>query len=257
MQPVPLEPTFIEKVWGTTRLAPWFPDSDFKVGEVWFPAEEILAKFIFTSGRLSVQVHPPSKTEMWHILRAGPGASIAVGLRYRVSAAQLRQAALSGEIERLLEWFPVSAGDAFLVPAGTIHAIGADIVLCEIQQNSQVTYRLYDYGRPRQLHIDQAIDVACREPHPGKAVPVVLPNGGQRLVSCEHFITEVFTCTKPKNFSSFPDRYQLLVIEEGQGSLAGEPFSSGQLWRVPASSEPFTIEPDGPVKVLRTYLPAV
>ena len=114
-------------------------------------------KLLFTSERLSVQVHPDDgedgprgKTEMWHILEAEPGAAIALGFREPITRERLREATRTGEIERLLNWMPVKAGETYFTPAHTVHAIGAGIVLCEIQQNSDVTYRLWDYGRPRE-----------------------------------------------------------------------------------------------------------
>ncbi len=170
-----LTPSFREKVWGATRLGPWFPDSDRKIGEVWFEGPfgndadlPLLVKFIFTTEKLSVQVHPEDeyaglhhqsrgKTEMWHILAAEPGAQIAAGFRESITPEQFREAALSGAIEQELQWFDARPGDTFFIPAGTVHAIGPGLALCEIQQNSDVTYRLYDYGRPRELHLAHGV----------------------------------------------------------------------------------------------------
>jgi mannose-6-phosphate isomerase len=150
-----------------------------RIGEVWFAGGDLplLAKYIFTSERLSIQVHPndeqararglaQGKSECWYILDAEPDATIGLGLKQEISAEELRSAALDGSIEGLIEWKPVSAGDFFFVPAGTIHAIGAGISLLEFQQNSDVTYRLYDYGRPRELHLDDAVDVGRRTAYP-------------------------------------------------------------------------------------------
>ena len=251
--PVRLEPSFVEKVWGTTELEPWFPNSNRKIGEVWFPAEEILVKFIYTTERLSVQVHPPGKTEMWYVLRAEPGARIALGFRRAFSKERLREAALSGEIEEFLEWFPISAGDTFFTPPGAVHAIGAGIVICEIQQNYPVTYRLYDYGRPRELHLDKALEVTHCEPHPGKSQPVDLGGGAKRLVACDYFVTDLLEFREPAAYRPDPEAYHLLVVIEGEGSLAGERFRAGELWRVPPGAAPFPIEPDRPAKLLRTY----
>src|SRR6476659_8358583 len=133
-----LAPSFRERIWGTTQLSPWFPDSPNKIGEVWFPAGDsasLLIKFIFTSENLSVQVHPPDsyarvhenacgKTEMWHILDAKPGASIALGFRERTTREQFEDALRQKQVEELLHWFPARAGDSFFAPAGTVHAIG-------------------------------------------------------------------------------------------------------------------------------------
>lgn len=254
--PVQLEPFLVEKVWGSKKLSPWFADSDQNIGEVWFPAEDILVKFLFTTEKLSVQVHPPGKTEMWHILRAEPDATIAVGFLEPVSKEEVRRASLSGEIEQMLDWVPVSAGDTILNPVGTVHALGAGLVLCEIQQNYPVTYRLYDYGRPRELHLEQALEVALCEPHPGKSAPVDLPGGGRRLVACSYFVADEFTYEEPVQYQPASDRYHLLIMLEGTGMIAGMPFKAGQLWRVPAGGAEFTIQPEEPMRLLRTYVPS-
>src|SRR5271169_4483781 len=199
-----LTPSFKEKVWGSTRLEPWFPNSDRKIGEVWFEGVDdlpLLIKFLFTSEKLSVQVHPNDdyarahhhsrgKTEMWHILAAEPGAKIAAGFRAPISAEKLKASALSGEIEDLLAWHEARPGDTFFIPAGTVHAIGAGLTLCEIQQLSDVTYRLYDYGRPRELHLDRALAVSKREPHAARVDPQRTP-----LVSCEYFTVTRHECS--------------------------------------------------------------
>src|SRR5258708_1859482 len=172
-----LEPAFHGRVWGTTSLDLWFPDapaqeSGLPIGEVWFETPEVplLVKFLFTEKDLSVQVHPddayaglhhnsPGKTEMWQVLAAHKGAKIAAGFRKPVTREQVRAAALDGTIVNLLEWFEARAGDTFFIPAGTVHAIGAGLTICEIQQRSDITYRLFDYFRDRELHPDQALDV--------------------------------------------------------------------------------------------------
>ena len=130
----------------------------------------MLVKYIFTSENLSVQVHPSDtqtqaaglgrqgKEECWLIIAAEPGGRRSgVGFHHDLGKAALRAAALDGSIEQLLHWYPVAPGDFFMIPANTVHAIGAGVSLIEVQQNSDITYRLYDYGRPRELHLDQAI----------------------------------------------------------------------------------------------------
>lgn len=167
---------FVPKVWGRTVLpSPFINPFDEPLGEIWFdPPDEVaglLVKFIFTDAALSVQVHPNDeqappghrgKNECWYILNAEPGASIAVGLKRDLSETELRAAALDGSIEQELNEIKVAPGDFFSIPAGTIHAIGAGIGLLEVQQNSDVTYRLYDYGRPRELHLEEALRVSER-----------------------------------------------------------------------------------------------
>ncbi|MGD0013512.1 MAG: class I mannose-6-phosphate isomerase [Bryobacteraceae bacterium] len=269
-----LTPSFREKVWGTTALAPWFPRSENRIGEVWFlsPAGPlpILVKFIFTSERLSVQVHPddeyarrqegsPGKTEMWYVLRAEPGASIAVGLREAVTRDRLRQLALSGEIERFLNWIPVAPGDTILTPARTIHAIGAGLALCEIQQQSDVNYRLYDYGRPRELHrelrLDRALDVASLAPHPGKTAPVTLAGGVRRLASCEYFVTDELELAGPLEYRPDPERFHILVVLEGAGQIGAARFRAGEAWMIPSGAAPFSLRPEPICHLLRTYVP--
>jgi mannose-6-phosphate isomerase len=167
----------IEKPWGRTELPPPFGNAQGRrIGEIWLedPAGgqlPLLAKYIFTSEKLSVQVHPDDqqaharglsrgKSECWYILGADDGAEIGIGLTKPLSPAELRASALDGSIEHLLEWKPVARGDFIYVPAGTIHAVRAGIALLEFQQNADVTYRLYDYGRPRELHLDDGAAVA-------------------------------------------------------------------------------------------------
>ena len=172
-----LQRRYVEKPWGRTELPPMFdPPAGERIGEVWFTdgAElPLLAKYIFTSERLSVQVHPDDeqararglaqgKSECWYILDAEPGATLGLGLTREVGSDELRAAALDGSIEQLMDWRAVAAGDFFFVPSGTIHAIGAGISLLEFQQNADVTYRLYDYGRPRELHLDDGMAVASQ-----------------------------------------------------------------------------------------------
>lgn len=182
-----LTPRFLEKIWGSTQLEPWFPNSEKKIGEVWLEGENLplLVKFLFTTESLSVQVHPEGKTEMWHVLAAEPGARVAAGFREPISEERLRSSSLSGEIEELLEWHDARPGDTFFLPAGVVHAIGPGLALCEVQQYSDVTYRLYDYGRPRELHLDQGIAVSRLGPHTARQSA-----REGTLVSCPFFATE-------------------------------------------------------------------
>lgn len=177
-----LEVRRVEKPWGRETIPAFFAnDAGDRIGEVWFEHPDgrdlaLLAKYIFTSERLSVQVHPDDcqaaarglargKTECWYVLDAAPDARLGLGLQAPVTPDELRAAALDGSIEQLLDWKPVAGGDFFFVPAGTVHAIGAGITLLEVQQNSDVTYRLYDYGRPRELHLDEAVAVSVPGPY--------------------------------------------------------------------------------------------
>jgi mannose-6-phosphate isomerase len=159
----------------------------------------------------------------------------------------LREAAVSGEIERLLNWMEVEAGDAFFIPAGTVHAIGGGLALCEIQQHSDVTYRLYDYGRTRELHLDQAIQVASTQASLPRSL--ILP------IDCEYFHTELARTTSGLLYKPEPERFHIVVFISGAGKIAGRPFQEGEAWLVPPGGQPFEIEPAIPVKFLRTWIP--
>jgi mannose-6-phosphate isomerase len=197
-----LDRHYVEKPWGRTQLPSMFdPPEGKRIGEVWFegdPDLPLLAKYIFTSERLSIQVHPSDdqararglvqgKTECWTILDAEPGATIGLGTKRPLSPDELREAALDGSIEELIDWRPVSAGDFYFVPAGTVHAIGAGISLLEFQQNADVTYRLYDYGRPRKLHLDDGVAVANAAPYPAALVQHLDGGDERTLVDGPHF----------------------------------------------------------------------
>lgn len=174
----------VEKPWGRATLP--IPvdghDGDERIGEIWFTRDDdrpmpLLVKLLFTSERLSIQVHPDDeqartrglpagKTECWYVTAAEPDAVLGIGTREPVDSDRLRALALDGGIETMMDWKPVRPGDFFVIPAGTVHAIGAGVSLVEIQQNSDVTYRLYDYGRPRELHLDDGVAVSRAEPYP-------------------------------------------------------------------------------------------
>ena len=179
----------VEKVWGMDSLPAPFAvdDQSTRIGEIWFEPPPsmagLLVKYLFTSEKLSVQVHPPAdasptgrgKEECWLILDAEPGAKLAMGFTREVSADEMRAAALDGTIEDLLHWREVSAGDFFYIPAGTVHAIGAGLTLLEVQENTDITYRLFDYGRPRELHLSEGLKVAKGLQYPedlARTIPV-------------------------------------------------------------------------------------
>ena len=265
MTPVRLNPSPREKLWGKTRLMPWFPDVENAIGEVWFLCEQdlpLLVKLLFTSDRLSIQVHPDDgedgprgKTEMWHIVEAEPGAVIALGFREPLTRERLREAC-AGEVESLLNWMPVRAGETYFTPAHTVHAIGPGIVLWEIQQNSDVTYRLWDYGRPRPLHIDQAAPISDLGVHPGAAKPAPISESHTELVRCRHFTTELVRLQADSRHTPAPEECQLWICLEGRGSIGGETFQAGDVWLLPRESRQPAICPAAPARFLRTYVPA-
>ncbi len=196
-----LETRAVEKVWGRETLPPPFSrDGGEPIGEIWFepPPElpQVLVKYLFTSEKLSVQVHPTDaqapagsrgKEECWLVLDAEPGATLGIGFREPIGPDAMRAAALDGSIEQALVWHPVAAGDFFYLPAGTVHAIGPGLTLVEVQQNSDITYRLFDYGRPRELHLDEGIAVARGEPYPSTCHRHVAADASETLVDGPHF----------------------------------------------------------------------
>ncbi|MCX5577886.1 class I mannose-6-phosphate isomerase [Kaistia terrae] len=200
----------VRKPWGKHDLRPWNDtrDDGAPVGEIWFQRQpssagepELLLKLLFTSQPLSIQVHPDDayahtmgephgKTEAWYILAAEPGAAVAVGLKRELSPDALRAAIEDGSIADLVQWHPVHAGDAVFIPAGTIHAVGPGLVLAEIQQRSDVTFRLFDYGRKRELHVDAGVAVAHAGPPGPQQAPRALGDNRTLLVVNPYFVLE-------------------------------------------------------------------
>jgi len=264
-KPLRLTPSLRDKVWGKTKLSPWFPDSTEKIGEVWYLADRelpLLVKLIFTSERLSVQVHPDDgedgprgKTEMWHILDAEPGASIALGFREPISRDRLLETTRTGEIEKLLNWIPVKPGDTYFTKAHTVHAIGGGIVLYEIKQHSDVTYRLWDYGRPREIHLEKAVPISDLTVHPGAARPERLGDGHDLLVRCRHFVTESVQLPAGGAHQPTAQTCQLWIALAGRASIGYEPVRPGEVWLLPDTGEQPFLRAETAARFLRTYVP--
>jgi mannose-6-phosphate isomerase len=162
----------------------------------------LLVKLLFPNEKLSVQVHPDDaqaqaaggargKTECWYVLEAEPGASVMLGLRPGVDAERLAASVSDNTMESLVEKVPVSVGDMLFVDAGTVHAIGPGVVLLETQQTSDITYRLYDYGRPRELHLEQGLKVIRQKTDAGKVPPKQM-DGFTRLIEKKYFTVDRF-----------------------------------------------------------------
>jgi len=163
----------------------------------------LLIKLLFPREKLSVQVHPDDalarslgqprgKTECWYVLSADPGASVMVGFAQEITPAQVRKAIAAGTLEQKLRSIPVKAGDMVYVPAGTVHAIGPGMVVLETQQTSDVTYRLFDYGRPRELHIEAGLTAMKSSAEAGIVAPVPM-DGFTRLITSPYFVIDRFT----------------------------------------------------------------
>lgn len=204
----------------------------------------ILAKFIDAKLDLSVQVHPDDeyarehehqngKSEMWYVLDALPGASLVIGFAHDVTEVQLRDAVEAGNLSKHLQKIPVKKGDIFFIPAGLVHAIGAGTLIAEIQESSNVTYRVYDYnrtdknGKKRELHFDKALDVMNMRASP----PVVqharllryYPGCSREILCrCKYFETERIQVSKAFAFSVFNTSFQVLLCIDGSGGIETE-----------------------------------
>ncbi len=260
--PFRLTPKFSERVWGRKDLKPWYEETGTTelVGEAWLTGPQcvveegelegktlaslstelggefpLLIKLLFPNEKLSVQVHPDDaqaqaigqsrgKTECWYVLEAEPGATVALGLKEGVTIDKIAAAVADGTMESLMEWVPVQVGDMLYVDAGTVHAIGPGLVLLETQQTSDITYRLYDYGRPRELHLEQGLKVIKTKTAAGKVAPKQM-DGFTRLIEQKYFTV---------------DRYDLEEMEErhltveGPGCLVG---LKGSVWVITPGSE--------------------
>ena len=244
MAAVELERRFVTKPWGrddVDRSWGWDGTAGERLGEIWFvdegPGEAPLQlKYLFTSELLSIQVHPDDlaarrrglphgKDEAWVVVGADEGATIGLGLNRPVDSEGLRAAALNGSLEGLMDWRRVAAGELIYSPGGTVHAIGPGLCVLEIQQNLDLTYRLYDYGRPRELHVDDAVAVAAPRPY----VPPVLiePIGtGRRRLAGPAFTVELWS-----GASGRIDREAWIAPIRGDARLDGLRLAPGSVWR--------------------------
>ncbi len=257
----------VEKPWGRSQLpAPFMVPFGKRVGEIWFePVEEVyslLVKYIFTSEKLSVQVHPDDeqakalgeydtgKEECWLVIDAEPGATLGIGFNEAVSAEAMRAAALDGSIEDMLAWHPVQAGDFFYIPAGTVHAIGAGVSLIEIQQNSDITYRLYDYGRPRTLHLEKGIAVARGEPYAASLHRHLPPVGTTELARGRYFTAHRVEGEPDAALLAEYDGPMLVLPRRGELELAEHVLRPGDCAFAPSASA-ITFTPESQSIIVR------
>jgi mannose-6-phosphate isomerase len=243
----------------------------------------LLVKFIFTEDKLSVQVHPDDayaarheqaaggrgKTEMWYVIRARAGAEMRVGLKPEVTREKFRCAIEQGNAEECLERVPVRAGDAIFVPAGTAHTIGPGLVLCEIQEHSDLTYRVYDYnrrdsqGRARTLHVEKALEVMrFGKQCGGKLHPDSEQRGGltlSTLVACPYFVTEKWEFAGKISAAASPEHFDLLIFIEGNGTIHSNggdaEYAPAQAWMLPAALGEYQLAPKVATALLRTWAP--
>jgi len=238
----------------------------------------LLFKFLDCNRTLSVQVHPNDeqgaqldppdlgKTEAWLVLAADPGSKIYAGLKPGVTRDDLAAALEAGTCEETLHQFEPSVGDCVFIEAGTVHALGAGLVIAEIQQASDTTFRLFDFnrvdahGEPRQLHIAESLATVNYDRGPVSAVEPSSTDepGRRRLVDCDKFILD--RCTSSGSSTIGGDqRFHLLVSIEGsvqvEGDPTGDPLSLGQTCLLPAAAEAVQLNPQGSAVVLDIYLP--
>jgi mannose-6-phosphate isomerase len=277
--PFRLAPTFAARIWGRTDLTPWYALSGLteKVGEAWLTGPEslvetgaftgktladiapevtggaefpLLVKMLFPDEKLSVQVHPDDdqarslglgrgKTECWYVLEAEPGARVACGLQPGVTVADVEQAVADASLESLLLWLPAAPGDMIFVDAGTVHAIGPGVTLLEVQQTSDITYRLYDYGRPRELHLDQGLAVVKTETAAGHVEPRQMP-GFTRLIESEYFVVDRYHLAPGASASLTNPCAGCVVGLVGKGSVGGTEILPGQAVVLPRGASTLT-----------------
>jgi mannose-6-phosphate isomerase len=238
----------IHKPWGVRDLRPLssIDGSGDAVGELWFeragndaPIPALLLKLLFTSQPLSIQVHPDDtfaramglpngKSEAWYIISAEPGARIGVGLKHRITPQELRTSIRDGSIVELVQWRPVAKGDVIYIPAGTIHAIGAGVVLAEIQQRSDTTFRLFDYGRQRELHEDDGVAVANAWPLRPPLDPTRLSAERTLLVASRHFVLERLDLPAGSSWALLPEPETWVLVLDGHAAVGLTAVSAGQ-----------------------------
>jgi mannose-6-phosphate isomerase len=241
----------------------------------------LLMKFLFPAEKLSVQVHPDDeaaqrvgepwgKTECWYVAHARPGSQIALGLRPGVTRAQFEQAIHEKRAEDLLNWINVYQGEMIYVAAGTVHTLGPGSVIVETQQQSDTTYRLYDYGRPRPLHLEHGMAAVKEKVASGKVIrpaPASMDGGRNRassMITAPFFTVDLFELKDPHEFStrdaSGKDSVQIMVAVEGCGIIEAKgvtpvTLAKGDAVVVPANIGAFTARPQWSVEFLKAFVP--
>ena len=235
-----------------------------------FHAFPVLTKFIDAKDNLSVQVHPSDayalenegqfgKTEMWYVVEADEGAGLYMGLERECDADEFAAAVADGTVEKLLSFKKVKRGDVYFIPSGTIHAIGAGVVIFEIQQNSTLTYRLYDYmrrdkdGNLRELHVEKAMEVSLLEPYSEREFD---KNDESLIGICEYFETHKYKLNFAKTtFNVDGDSFLSITCVGGNGTVEGEKITLGDTFFIPAGSGDITVE--GSLEIITVKVPSL
>lgn len=321
LYPLLMTPLFDPRPWGTTDLAPIYPNNKFseRIGEAWLTGDNsvvanglfagktlaaitqelgrtlvgeaprdstrfpLLTKFLFPHEKLSVQVHPDDiaaqergepwgKTECWYVAHAKPGAQIALGLQPGVTKQQLARAIDEKRAEELLRWIDVFTGDMIYVAGGTVHTLGPGSIIVETQQQSDTTYRLYDYGRPRELHLEHGLACVKEQVASGKTLrPAPAPIGTSRnrrsaLIEAPYFVVDLFDVKDVIELRTRDEAGKnsahVLVVTEGCGVVevdGQEPvtMTKGDAVVIPAGLNSFRVRPQWSVEFLKAYVPGV
>lgn len=242
----------------------------------------LLLKFLFPNEKLSVQVHPDDaaalrvgepwgKTECWYVVHARPGAQIALGLKPNVTSAQFAESIYENRAEELLNWINVYPGEMIYVAGGTVHTLGPGSIIVETQQQSDTTYRLYDYGRGRELHLKDGLAAVKEIVGSGKVIrpaPAQLNGSDQNrqgpLIAAPHFVVDMFDLKAPHTFATRDESgktsVQILVAVEGCAIVeaAGMPpvtLAKGDAVVIPACINEFSVRPQWAVEFLKAYVP--
>jgi mannose-6-phosphate isomerase len=255
----------LPKPWGISDLRPWNSarHDGGAIGEIWYERSgreaaepSLLLKILFTNQPLSIQVHPDDafahsiglhhgKTEAWYVLRAAPEAKVALGLNQRLTSKQLRAAVDDGSISNLVVWQAVSCGDAIFVPAGTIHAIGAGLVIAEIQQRSDATFRLFDHGRQRALHVENAVAAADAGPAHVQGHPVRLTDERTLLISSPYFVLERIEVPPDSTWRLDGERETWFLVLNGHARTKSFDMTTGDALFVQSDSVRLQAGPTG------------
>ena len=269
-------PRAVPKPWGRADLSPWYPPDGKPglVGEIWFerpagpgpasPASSLLLKLLFTSEPLSIQVHPDDayarsiglphgKAEAWYILTAGPQAVIALGLTDAITPEALRGAVLDGSIADRVRWRRVSAGDAYYVAPGTIHSLGPGVVLLEVQQRSDATFRLYDFGRHRTMHADEAMAAASALQDAPQQPRHRLDRERTVLVASPHFVIELVELPPATAWELNAMTETWVFTLGGRAKVGSLQAGTGDALTMDASRTAIDVH-DGPWKCLLAYI---
>ena len=308
LAPFLIAPQFVERIWGSTDLRPWFDhiaSPGHPIGEVWLTGDDcqastgpcaglslaqifaahgpallgpaapdaaspLLLKVLFAQQKLSVQVHPDDamaqrlgfprgKTECWYALAAEPGAAVACGLVPGSTLDELRTRIADGSLEQSLQALSVHPQELIYVDAGTVHAIWPGSVLLETQQNCDLTYRMFDYGRPRELHLERSLEATRFTTRAGKRTPVPLPDR-EILVDEDYFRMErlnpAYEWTRDTLAATTGPSLAYLFVSAGSGRITGPgfapiPLTPRSVVALPTNSPDFTITSDPGLELIR------